>query len=134
MLELIDGVKEIAGFSVVDMDKLREERPDMFRPDGSMQYHLFERDIRPTNFIYIRKDVNSISFTVQKGPIKEAGVNGCQVDALIAAAKLMIERANEKFPCRENDMALMRLGDALFWLGARKKDRESRGVEGTNAP
>lgn len=131
-LETLKGVTEFGGFSVVDMNSLRDKRPDMFRPDGSMHYHLFERDIRPTNFVYVRDDVNSISFTMQKGPVKEVGINGCQVDTLIYAARRMIDGLNKQFPCRENVLAVTKLDEALHWLEARKLDREKRGVEGEN--
>lgn len=129
-LETLKDVTEIGGFKVVDMNAIREERPEMFRPDGSMIYHLFDEQIRPFNFIYVRHDVNSISFNIQNGPIKEVGVNGCQVDTLIEAAKLIIEKLNEKFPCEENGMAIMKLGQALLALDSRKKNREAREVEG----
>lgn len=132
MVGTIKGVKEIGGFSVVDMDALRTERPDMFRPDGSMHYHLFEKEIRPHNFIYVRHDVNSISFTLQNGPIKEHGVNGCQVDTLIEAAQTILKGLDQYFPCSENTMAMAALRDACDWLKKRKLNREQRGVEGTN--
>ena len=57
-------------------------------------------------------------------------MNGCQVDTLIEAAKLIIEKLNEKFPCEENGMAIMKLGQALLALDSRKKNREAREVEG----
>lgn len=129
-LETLKDVKKIGDFNVVDMDAIRVERPEMFRPDGSMHYHIFEKEIRPHNFIYVRNDVNSISFTIQKGPIKENGVNGCQVDTIIETAKVMIEGLNKQFPCRENSMVVTKLDEALLWLQKRKMDREKRGVEG----
>ena len=131
-LETLKGVEKIDGFNVVVMDTLREKHPEMFRPDGSMHYHLFEKDIRPTNFIYVRNDVNSISFTIQNGPIKEKGVNGCQVDTMIAAARVIISGLNEKFPCKQNQDALVGLDTALKALQDRKAERENRGVEGLN--
>lgn len=129
-LETLRGVTNIGGFSVVVMDELREKNPDMFRPDGSMHYHLFEEQIRPFNFIYVRNDTNSISFTLQNGPIKEVGVNGCQVDTLIETAKMVLEGFQEKFPCDENAHAISKLHEALEWMSARKRNREARGVEG----
>lgn len=129
-LKTLQGVKSIGGFNVVDMDALRSERPDMFRPDGSMHYHLFEKEIRPFNFIYVRQDVGSIAFTIQSGPVKEKGFNGCQVDTLIAAAKVMLEGLNKEFPCHHNQEAIGNLGEALHWLEQRRNDREDRGVEG----
>lgn len=131
-LETMKGVKKIGKFDVVVMDELREKFPEKFNESGSMDYKWFEKDIRPTNFIYVRHDVNSISFTIQNGPIKEHGLNGCQLDSLIAAAKIMIEGLNSKFPCRENAMAITKLDEALMWLEKRTKDREARNVEGTS--
>jgi hypothetical protein len=131
-LETLRGIKKIGDFNVVDMDALRTEKPEMFRPDGSMHYHMFEKDIRPHNYVYVRHDVNSLSFTLQNGPIKEVGVNGCQIDTVIEAAKLMLEGLNKQFPCRENSLAITKLEEALHWLEHRKKDREKRNVEGTS--
>ena len=130
-LETLRGVKKIGGFDLVVMDDLRKEHPEKFNESGAMDYKWFEKDIRPHNFVYVRHDVNSLSFTIQNGPIKEVGVNGCQVDTVIEAAKLMIEGLNKKFPCRENSVAITKLDEALHWLEHRKKAREARGVEGT---
>lgn len=131
-LETLKDVKEINGERIIDMTALKEERPDMFRPDGSMHYHLFEKDIRPYNHIYVRHDVNSLSFTLQNGPIKEVGKNGCQVADVIAVAKYILERLNAKYPCRENSMTITKLDEALMWQLMRTKDREKRNVEGTS--
>lgn len=129
-LETLKGVQEIGGFAAVVMDELRAKHPEKFNESGAMDYKWFESDVRPHNFVYIRHDVNSISFKIQNGPIKESGVNGCQVDTIIEAAKLIIEGLNKQFPCRENSLAITKLDEALHWLNARKKDREKRGVEG----
>lgn len=129
-LETLKDVKEIGGFKVVDMNAIKETNPEMFRPDGSMIYHIFDEKIRPFNFIYVRHDVNSLSFNIQNGPIKENGVNGCQVDTIIEAAKVILEGLNKQFPCRENSTAITKLDEALLWLYKRKADREKRNVEG----
>lgn len=131
-LETLEGVKELGGFNVVVMDELRDKHPEKFNESGSMNYEWFEKEIRPSNFIYVRKDKNSISFTIQNGPIKEVGVNGCQVDALIHAAKEIISGLNSKFPCRYNSIAITKLEEALHRLEDRRKDREKREVEGLN--
>ena len=89
-LETLKGIKEIGGFKIVVMDELRAKYPEKFNDSGSMDYNWFEKEIRPNNFIYVRNDVNSISFTIQNGAVKESGVNGCQVDTLIETAKIMI--------------------------------------------
>lgn len=129
-LETLKGIKKIGEFDLVIMDELREKHPEKFNESGSMDYKWFEKDVRPHHFIYVRHDVNSLSFTIQNGPIKEHGVNGCQVDTIIEAAKIIIEGLNKQFPCRENSMVITKLDEALMWSLKRKADREKRGVEG----
>jgi len=85
-----------------------------------------------TDFIDIDLDKNTIKFKVQKGPIKEVGVNGCQVDDMISVIRDIIAGLNKEFPCRENSVAVTKLDEAGLWLLKRKLDRKSRGVEGTN--
>ena len=131
-LETLKGVSEIGGFKVVVMDELREKFPEKFNESGAMDYKWFEKDIRPHNFIYVRNDVNSISFTIQNGPIKEHGVNGCQVDTILYAGLEILKKLNEKFPCVENERAISSLADSIKHLSDRKKNREARGVEGTS--
>lgn len=131
-LETLKDVTEIGGYDVVVMDNLREKYPEKFNESGAMDYVWFETEIRPKNFIYLRHDKNSLTFTIQNGPIKEVGVNGCQADTLIEAAKLIIEGLNKQFPCRENSIAITKLEECILWLGKRKADREKRGVEGLN--
>lgn len=128
----LKGKDNIGGFEVVVMDDLRTKYPEKFNESGAMNWEWFEKEIRPTKFIYLRHDKNSISFTIQSGPVKESGVNGCQVDTIIHAAKLMIEGLNGYFPCRENAVAITKLDEALMWLEKRTKDRVARGVEGEN--
>ena len=131
-LKKLAELKQVNGESVVVMDELREQFPEKFIASGQMDWKWFEKDIRPQNFIYIRKDKNSLSFTLQNGPIKEVGKNGCQIDSIIASAKTILESFNKENPCRENSMAITKLDEALMWLEKRTKDRENRAVEGTS--
>jgi hypothetical protein len=131
-LETLKNVTNIGGFNLIDMNAIKERKPEMFRPDGSMIYHLFDTEIRPFNFIYVRHDVNSISFTLQNGPIKEVGVNGCQVVTILETAMAILEGLNKKFPCEENVETLRHLRQAIGTQHARTKNRESRGVGGTS--
>jgi hypothetical protein len=73
-----------------------------------------------------------ISFKVQNGPIKEVGVNGCQVDTLIEAARLILRGFNRDCFERETSIAITKLDEALMWLEKRTKDRIFRDVEGTS--
>lgn len=69
----------------------------------------------------------------QKGPIKEAGVNGVMNEDVIAMVICRLEHFQEsKFACYENDIAIVKLEEALLWLRKRTIGRENRGVEGTH--
>lgn len=109
-LETLKGVEEIGGFKV-----------------------------NPTNnIVFIDMPIamdfinNTITFRLQSGPIKENGVNGCQVDTLIHTAMIIIAELNCKYPCKENRDAIGHLASAILSLEDRTKDREARGVEGTS--
>ncbi len=69
----------------------------------------------------------------QNGPINEVGVNGCQNEDLLA---IIIDRLqgfqSGPFACRENEIALTHLQDAMHWLLHRTRERVARGVEGTH--
>lgn len=116
-LETLKGIHQIGGFNVT------RGKPELMTWDDFDKHRVFYP-------ILITDKQNMISFKIQNGPIKEVGVNGCQVDTLIEAAKLIIEELNEKFPCIENYAAIQMLSLALDWLEARKRDREKRCVEG----
>lgn len=81
---------------------------------------------------YIKEEGSKVTFQIQDGPIKEVGVNGCQVDDVISWVRDRIEGFNKLFPCRENALVITKLDEALLWLLKRKMDREERGVEGLN--
>lgn len=68
----------------------------------------------------------------QLGPVKEAGVNGCQNEQIIAVLVHRLGVLNKAFPCRENSIAITKLEEARMWLEKRTADRTTRGVEGTN--
>ena len=90
--------------------------------------------IEEVNWPQVHGQESSVKFTIQSGPIKEFGVNGRQIDDVIAWAKEKIEGFNKAFPCRENSMVVTKLDEALLWLLKRKLDREARNVEGKNQP
>lgn len=77
---------------------------------------------------------NQITFTIQNGPVREAGGrNGGDLEDLIIVARKILGGLNDRVPCRENSLALTKLDEALHWLDARTRDRKRRGVEGTSA-
>lgn len=129
-LETLKGVEKIDGFGVIDLDTARLDSA-FFDADAKFDWEKFDK--HRENFpISICHSQNMISFKIQKGPIKEVGVNGCQVDTIIAAVLRIIEGLNEKFPCAENGKAMEHLAKALEALNDRKNNRIARNVEGLN--
>ncbi len=116
-LETLRGVEEIGGFPVYSDDEVA---------DGKWS------DVDPKYSVCIHHGDNTLCFRIQDGPVKENGVNGCQVDTVIQAAFQILAKLNEKFPCKENTDTLMHLDRALTSLELRTKNREERGVEGTS--
>ncbi len=88
--------------------------------------------IKESGWPQVHGETSSVEFTIQSGPIKEFGVNGCQIDDVIEWVKEKIEGFNAAFPCRENSMIVTKLDEALLWSAKRKMDREKRSVEGTS--
>lgn len=93
--------------------------------------HLSEALIQSQNS-YITINNNVISFTIQDGPIKEFGENGCQVTDMLIYTKELFKSLNKAFPCRENSLTITKIEEAVHWQDARTKDREQRKVEGYN--
>lgn len=130
----IKHLESINGKKIIHMDKLKEEFPEHFNTEsGQMDYKWFEKEIRPNHHIYVRHDVDSLTFNMLTKPASEGGdLSRCQLVDLITVAKEMLCYLNEKFPCRENALTITKLEEALMWQEARTKNRISRGVEGKN--
>lgn len=134
MLRTLRKLASVDGEKIIHMDDLRDQHPEKFTESGQMDWKWFEKEIRPNYFIYARHDKNSLSFTLQNGPVKENGKNGCQVNSLISLAKTILIGLNDELPCKENVVCINSLDQALLQLDRRTVDRTSREVQGTNAP
>lgn len=77
-------------------------------------------------------DMQELRF--QLGPVKEAGINGCQNEQILSVIVHRLGVLNKAFPCRENAIAIAHIETALLWLEKRTADRLARGVEGHNKP
>jgi hypothetical protein len=92
-------------------------------------HHFLVRESNPKN--HASDILAEISF--QEGPIKEHGVNGVNNEDLIAMVICRLDHfQNTEFACYENDIAIIKLEEALLWLRKRTMGREKRGVEGTH--
>lgn len=56
--------------------------------------------------------------------------DGTTLEELLRVFILRLRSLNERFPCRENSLAMTKAQEALMWLNERTRDRIERGVEG----
>lgn len=77
---------------------------------------------------------------ITKEPDSDAVVNklvtvndGTTNEEVLAMLINRLQFLNNKFPCKENAVALTHLETALLWLEKRTADRKARGVEGLHA-
>lgn len=76
-------------------------------------------------------DLLQINF--QNGPIQEHGVNGVQMEDLMAVCIHRLQGFQSgPYACTANQLALDHLKAAIACLNERTKDRKDRGVEGTS--
>jgi hypothetical protein len=75
------------------------------------------------------------TIVLQDGPIREAGVNGDQIDDVLAFVAESLREFNRRGaePDHRTVLAIMHCEDALAVLAERTADRTARGVEGTSA-
>lgn len=89
-------------------------------PGGAHHQYVIKAGSVPTAFI-----------AFQNGGVKDVGLNGISVEALLAIAedRLACFQAG-KYACPENQEALDHVNGALKALQGRTADRAKRGVEG----
>lgn len=83
-------------------------------------------------YVKIDPENNKLAITFQKGPRKECGVNGVQLDILLVLISHMMDNMNIKFPCKENVIAISHIAAAIHYLKQRTKRRISENKEGLN--
>lgn len=114
------------GVKVLPMTGTDPRCPDG-RPQRDMLGHVYE----------IHAERHSATFRLgelkfQQGPVKDYGVNGITLEALLAIGIHRLDILNNQFPCTENETALQGMKEALAALEARTAARQAKGVEGTN--
>lgn len=55
---------------------------------------------------------------------------GTTLEEMLRVSIERLSYLNQKFPSRENSIALTKMQEAVMWLNARTADRVARGVEG----
>lgn len=68
----------------------------------------------------------------QKGAVNVVGKNGLFMEDLLQICRHRLQCFQDgEFACRENELALTKIEEALHWLNHRTADRQRRQVEGT---
>ena len=141
-LETLKDFTHVGGQPILDMTNARKNfenlQPIAQRQDGvdfsrETWDAFYTRVLKPHNFITVDHETNTISFKIQQGPIKEKGLNGCQLTDLVVVANHMVTELSKNHPCAENDLTTMYWEKGLQAQADRTKDRETRNVEGTSA-
>lgn len=77
---------------------------------------------------------------IEKVPLEDGSTelrtvnDGTTNEEVLAVLIDRMNHLNQKFPCRENSLAITKLEEALMWLNRRTQNRQARGVEGKQVP
>lgn len=135
LISIPSSVWDKKGFDFYRQHKSNETFIKTFDDPGSGgMYHWYEvQPRRVTHFGDASNDGTFFETSVffQKEPIKEAGVNGCQIeDILFIAMHRLVCAESGPFPCSENRTAILAIKDAIVSLYERTLRRQNRGIEG----
>lgn len=73
---------------------------------------------------------------IDKDPVEEGSTelelvrDGTTNEEVLEVLIDRLKYLNNKFPCRENDIVILKLEESLMWLNKRTADRVKRNVEG----
>lgn len=89
----------------------------------------------PTNYTIIDKQADTVlqNIHIQKGPVKEEGLNGIFIEDMLLICINQLEYfERSSYACQENVDTLRHLRNALYSTRARQYERLLRGVQGRN--
>lgn len=94
----------------------------------SIKHHdMADRCIEEVN------DRKVLDIKFQTGGTASTERNGIFIEDLLIIARAKLTDYNNQLPCRENQLAIDKIDEAILWLTYRKAEREHRGVYGTEA-
>ncbi len=98
---------------------------------GNASHHYRIMASNPKGLIVTDSRPISKSIDFQHGPVKEKGINGVSMEALLVIIKDRLEGfQTSAFACSENEQALNHVNTALRVLNERTKTRIAQNVEG----
>lgn len=103
---------------------------------GATVLHV-DHEETPPGHTYVVMDVSAEEgvlgiLNFQNGPVKEAGVNGVTNEEVLSILLHRTKILNASYPCKENELAIDAMQQALNAFEYRTKERMVRGVEGTS--
>jgi len=82
-------------------------------------------------FIKVDQNFSTLTFKLQSEPIREIGVDGCNVEDVIEIARILVANLPGKGH-KTTVMATVRLGEAIGFLEQYRAERVDEGKEGTD--
>lgn len=109
---------------------MNREPNTLIRADGLVETVAVQPGLYSVGIV--EQDTRMLEVKFQRGPIGESGINGVQVEQLLA---ICLDRLQSFGNSRDRDtnIALTHIEDALLRLDHRTMKREARGVEGTRS-
>lgn len=101
--------------------------------DDHHNYHLnnFEDGKPSQTLIFIKKEPSANP--THLGELRTIH-DGTTNEEVLRVLIHRLQGLNNKFPCRENSIIIIKLEESLMWLEKRTNDRKIRGVEGKQLP
>lgn len=125
------GFKTKHGHGILNMDRVKEQYPDLVEESGQMNWKLFEEKIRPNWNIFYRPDKASLTVQLMDRPASEGG-KGLQCAEGIELFVAILKELNERFPCTENAQQIRAHNIGLDWDEVRTVRRTREKIEGQN--
>ena len=76
------------------------------------------------NYIKPDEDNHSVKFIIQNGTIKDCGVNGVQITDVLKYVMYVYKSLNNNIQCRENELTIDDIENALEWQNKRTENRK----------
>ena len=131
-----DGRGIFRGALAQKEEQMKELKRDLLR--AKFTRVMVEEDYKynaPHNFEVRRVEDDALVCKIhfQEGPVHECGINGVNNEDLINMVAERLECFQRSpYACRENEIAITKLEEALLWLHKRTEGRVQRGIEGTS--
>lgn len=124
-----EGFRTEHGHVIFDVATIKERHPACINEDGSLNWAMYDEIILKNYPIRVHLDKDVISFKIMSKPVSEGG-SGVQWSEIDEVTLGILKMLNKRFPCPENNDAIIAKEQALAWNRKRTKRRKIQGTEG----